>query len=263
MIWALPIVVIGLILLPGISGCDPLEKLLGRKEEEPRCSTAPKQASWQQIDDDAYAAFDALWLSDPDGPRDEPWMRRLLEDPRQPFANLRPHFGAATRLFRPICAGTVLSGKEELAQYRAAVTAFFRSYVLQRADPAHESLLVMLAGLAPADAGETVVLGGLNALNLPTEPKSIERDQTMQFTQLLKAAYFFNVAAERADHAFRFSIARPHGTLVPRDRVVILDQLRAAERIFSPINPQDLNERQRPCHRVLKAAMQSLKQSVS
>ncbi|MFA4875367.1 MAG: hypothetical protein WC956_07255 [bacterium] len=246
--------------LPGCSKAQDIkEKVL-----PPSCDNVPKLDSYKDVDDASYRTFHALWLKEMGSRNPEPWLAGWLSSKDEGAVRARFYLGAADYEFRPICEENAIyaNDKEHVAKWRAASAAFFKSYFSKGPNPADEGILVLLAGLAPVDAGSINVYGAMNAVNFPTEPPGRLRSQKTSFTQLIKAAYHFNFAADLADPASRFSIKRkPHG-MKPKDAVTARQNLDEMKKIMDSVDVSALNERQRAIYDVLKNASHNLRASM-
>lgn len=148
-----------------------------------------------------------------------------------------------------------------LAAYRRSSASFFRTYFSAPVNEDDDGMMVVIAGLAPADAGRDIVIGAMNAFKVPTEKASAKRDRRGEFTQLLKSAFFYNAAADRVTKRTRYR--RKHGRLKvkPADAAFAREQLSSMKGILKPINPKIMNEEQRKVYKALSEASSSLARS--
>ncbi len=227
---------------PMLLGCDQAKGIL--QQPDLSCDVAQKPKSFELVDDDAYLACRTLWPKKLGAIDGEPWLARLLFNPDPVASNARQGFSAVGRPFGLACEKGFIreADREALAEYRNASAAFFRAYFKAPANPSDDGMMVFLAGIAPADAGERVVLGAMSAFNDPTEKASAERDRRSGVTQLLKAAFFYNAAADRVAGETRYM--RKHGRLKakPADILFAREQLKRMKHVMGYVRPEALKQ---------------------
>ncbi len=259
---AIPLIIAGLgllasVLLPSCKKVDEVkEKVLPQD-----CENIQKPDSYQQVDDASYRVLYTLWLKDMGKSNPDPWLAKWLASREATEVKALSSLGAADYEFKPMCDGKKFrpDDKAAIAKWHEASTSFFRTYFDKGHNSSDDGILVLLAGLAPAEAGSLIVMGAMNAVNFPTEPPSHLRDQKTEFTQLIKAAYYFNVAADLADPESRYSVTRKRGAVKSRDTVTVKQNLKAMKDIMDRIKPEFLSERQRPIYDTLKKAADNLR----
>lgn len=189
-----------------------------------------------------------------------PWLAAWLRDPTARGQETRELIGAAEPLFRPICEGTALRPSDRLDRYQRAMESYFADYFLRRRSTFDASALVMIGGLAPATLDDSTAIGALNDLNPPTAPAGPERDAVTEFTQLLKAGYYFNRVAEMTGDGERF-LAGKRRQHVPWAHRRLAQQLLAdGKRILVEIKADRLEKGQRKYYDELKQAWPHLQQ---
>lgn len=253
----LPLLLLGLVVLPFIAGCDRVKEIV----EPARCADADKPDEYEHVDEDSYRVFLSIFPEEFEKGRPAPWLSRWLSSAEPNVIAMRKNLGAAEAFFRTECEGkvTIERDRRDFERYRKYSVAFFSWYFSEAYDPNDHGTLVLLGGLAPLDAGDSVVISGINSLVVPTERKSAVREQRSELGQVFKAAYSYNAAALKADPEGRFRLKHSRLKLKPADAKHVRSKLSAMNSVLSDVKVGILTERQRVFYDTLKQAAKNLK----
>lgn len=256
----LPLIILGVIAIPFIAGCDRIKNPF----KPFKCSSADKPDEYEHVSDESYRVFQSLFPDEFERSSFSPWLKKWLIGESPNVKAMRKDLGAADAFFETECSGKIVieRDREYFDRYRAHSEAFFRNYFSNSYDSADHSILVLLGGLAPIDAGDSAVINGLNSLVVPTEPKSPVREQRSELCQIFKAAYSYNLAAARADPDSRFKLQHERLKLSHSDSKYVRSRLDSMRSILSDVEVRILTERQRVFYEILIEAGQSLKKAI-
>jgi hypothetical protein len=259
----LPRLAVCAIAIPLFVGCDQVKGRLGSQDQS--CDVAEKPKAFKSVHDDAYLTCRTLWPEKLKAMDGEPWLSRMLFNPDPVAFSARQGLAAAGGPLSLACDDRLVRKQDVLllSQYRKASAAFFRTYFSASVKGTDDGMMVLIAGLAPADAGERVVIGAMNAFKIPTEKVSPERAQRGEFTQLLKAAFFYNVAADRVTTETRYR--RKHGRLgcKPADAAFVREQHVRMKSILDEVKPGVMTEAQQQVYEAVIEASGNLVRSIS
>ncbi len=256
----LPLLLLGLAVLPFIAGCDRVKEIV----EPARCADADKPDEYEHIDERSYRVFLSIFPEEFEKGRPSPWLSRWLGGAEPNVVAMRKNLGAAEAFFRTECEGKVTSERDrkDFERYRRYSIAFFSWYFSEAYDPKDHGVLVLLGGLAPLDAGDSAVISGINSLVVPTERKSAVREQRSELGQVFKAAYSYNAAAIKADPDGRFRLEHSRLRLKPADAKYVRSRLSAMNSVLSDVKVKVLTERQRVFYDTLKQAGKNLRKAI-
>lgn len=255
----IPLIIFGIAAL-SLAGCDLVKRELGRSD----CASGGKPDEYKDLDDSSYRVFRALWGEQLDRGNLSPGFARFLRgiDPTSQAA--RRHIGALEALFQTECEGkiTMESDRKHMTEYRTSTAASFERYFNAIPDSRDDGVLVLIGGLASVDAGSSLIIDAMNALSIPTEPKSPEREQRSELGQIMKAAYFYNVAAAKADPAGRYRMEHGRLKLKPAEKTYVRKNISTMKGILEDVDMGVLTEAQRVFPDTLVQAADNLKKSL-
>lgn len=256
----LPLIILGVIAIPFIAGCDQFKNPF----ESSKCSSSDKPDEYEHVSDESYRVFKSLFPAEFERSSFSPWLSKWLTSKTFNAKAMRDNLGAADAFFETECSGKIIieRDKKHFERYRSHSEAFFRDYFSNSYDSADHSVLVLLGGLAPIDAGDSAVISGLNSLIVPTEPKSLVREQRSELCQIFKAAYSYNLAAAKADPSARYKLEHGKLKLSPSDAKYVRSRLDSMKSVLSDVEVKILSERQKVFYDVLIEAGQNLKKSI-
>lgn len=239
----------------GCSGKDETDNPAGvpqpdagaKKPEPPKCDAFAKEPDLKFLDEKSHDLCRYFWKQGLAPACLYNWK-----------PDVRLYFGAAKELFRPTCAQpNLIDGN--VNEYMNGVRSFFESHYNNIDDypqiaAREDSIIVLLAGLAPASKGEAVVYGGLDVLAGADK-------ENAEFAKLLKAAYHFNLACDLAKVRDRF--ANPVEKCdAKEDRAKALEEIRKSVALMNGINRAELNDRQIKFYDRLDAASERINGSL-
>jgi hypothetical protein len=256
----LPLIILGAIAIPLIAGCSQIKDPF----KPAKCSTSDKPDEYKHVRDESYRVFKSLFPAEFEKGSVSPWLKKWLTSTNANMKGMRDGLGAADTFFETDCSGKITIERDirHFERYRAHSEAFFRDYFSKSYDSADYSVLVLLGGLAPIDAGESVVLDGLNSLIVPTEKKSLEREQRSEMCQIFKAAYSYNLAAAKLDPDSRYKLKHGKNKLSPSDVKYVRLRLGWMESTLDDIQADILTDEQRVFYDTLVEAGRNLRKSI-
>ncbi len=207
-----------------------------------QCDEFGRAAPQRNVDQDSFDTFKLMWPNDLAASNMQMW---------QPRARL--YFGAAEELLRPTCEKHDAYSKDQVANLMNSSAIFLGAHYSEPVNTLEGSILFLLAGLAPASMTKDDVFGAYDAL---AREKPSEKD----FAELLKAAWWFNKAAENAD--YRFVAPSASSVMTVQDRKNATDALVEMDRILNGVNIDNLNDRQKEYYFVLQFASGILRSSL-
>lgn len=256
----LPLIVLGLVAIPFIAGCDRVKEIV----EPTECESASKPDKYEHIDDDTYRVFLSIFPSELEKGKTAPWLSRWLHGAEPNVIAMREGMGATEAFFETECRGKIVyeRDRKDFERYRKYTAAFFSWYFSEAYNPQDHGILVLLGGLAPLDAGGSAVINGINSLVVPTEKKSPVREQRSELGQVFKAAYSYNVAAAKADPDGRFKLKHSRLKLKPADAKYVRSNIASMNSILKDVKVKTLTKRQRVFYDTLKKAGANLKKAL-
>jgi hypothetical protein len=154
--------------------------------------------------------------------------------------------------------------KDNVKTYVDASAAFFGAHYTNDRNAVsaapEESILVLIAGMAPAIVDkkvveQQVVEGALKVLSTAAVADPKIADEKKNFALVLKAGYLFNKAAEKVDDKVRYTAPRVSSKMTAKDRSDARTLLQTAINILKDeVKEEALNDRQKEFLRVLRGA---------
>ncbi|MBN1282853.1 MAG: hypothetical protein JXA24_03670 [Proteobacteria bacterium] len=258
----IPLIILAAVALPLIIGCDRVKEAI----EGDECAPRRTPDEYTDLSDEAYLTLRSLW---PETTRDRPpWFERWMKSPEGVPAAMRNEVGAFAPLFATACRAAAADARADpkstvIDEYRAATAESFQAYLAGGQGTADHGALVLLGMLAPVKGGDGMVIGAMNALNMPTEPMGRQREMRSALGQLVKAAFYYNAATRRAEPSARFSMERKRLRLKPADAEFVKANLRSTQEILGKINANPLTDQQRALCDALSLAAENLRKSVA
>ena len=259
--------ILAFVLAPLLGGCSRLKELVLPEEKalpETDCSNQPRPDEYKNMSEDSYAAFRLLWGTRLEEGIRPNWLAGFMDRNEPVATEARENLGASRVILAQLCMNdwAMENDKERLSDYHGKLTGFFRDYFEKRFDPNDSGILVMIGGLAPSSAGQSVVFGALDALNIPFEKASPERTQKTEFTQVLKAGLYYNFAADRLGAKDRFRTSRTPAGVKAEDKRFVRQTLGLMDGVLADVDTKALSDKQKGIYDVLKASGASLKASL-
>lgn len=256
----LPLIILGAIAIPFIVGCNRIENPF----KSDRCSSASRPDEYEHVSYESYRVFQSLFPDEFERGSFSPWFEKWLSSRSPTMTSMRDGLGAADAFFETECSGKITNERDikDFERYRSFSEAFFRDYFNKSYDSTDHSVLVLLGGLAPVDAGNSAVISGLNSLVVPTEPKSPVREQRSELCQIFKAAYSYNLAAAKADPDSRYKLEHGKIKLSSSDAKYVRSRLDSMRSVLSDVRVETLTERQRAFYDVLIQAGKNLDKAI-
>jgi len=256
----LPLIILGAIAIPFIVGCNRVENPF----KPDRCSSANKPDEYEHVSDESYRVFKSLFPGEFEKGSFSPWFEKWLSSRSPNMKALREGLGAADAFFETECSGRITIERDirDFERYRAHSETFFRDYFTGSYDSTDHSILVLLGGLAPVDAGDSAVISGLNSLIVPTDPKNPVREQRSELCQIFKAAYSYNLAAAKSDPDSRYKLEHGRIKLSSSDAKFVRSKLDSMRSVLSDVRVETLTGEQRVFYDILIEAGKNLDKAI-
>lgn len=167
-----------------------------------------------------------------------------------------------TRIFvgamDPLYRGARAKGKlEDAIPYDNNVAGMFGQIFKKAPEAKDDGFLMLFAGAAPTSGNDAEkVVNGAMAVFAGADPS--QKD----FTELIKAIYLFNVAADVCTEKTRFNDLTPRANLSAADRKAAQESLKKAEDIYKAVKRENLNDQQQKWYERLGSAIETLRKKL-
>ncbi|MFA4875240.1 MAG: hypothetical protein WC690_07840, partial [bacterium] len=199
---------------------------------KPQCDMFTKEPALGYMDQDSFDTGKLIWSSNLAAANLANWQPRT-----------RVYLGAIEDLYRPTCEKRETYSQGPVGNLIKSAASFLGAHYAGNGDPTENGILVLIGGFAPTSIKQEDVFAAYNAL---AQEKPGQKD----FAELMKAGFFFNKAADKADRRFTGPIAS--SKMSAQDRTDASENLKKMDELLNGVKVDNLNDRQREFLFVMK-----------
>ncbi len=211
---------------------------------KPQCDAFAKDQSLFNVDQDSFDAFNLMWPGNPAASNFKSWR-----------SDSRLFFGAAEELIRPSCEKKGEYSNGPVANLMKGASTFLGAHYSEADDSVNGSILFLMGGLASSEVKQEDIFSAYDAL-------AREKQGHKDFAELMKAAWWFNKAAEKADKRFTAQGPVASGRMNKQDKAEASAALDKAVELLKGVREEGLIDRQRDFLRVLRGAIASYRKTL-